>query len=188
MLNLGCPRRCFSKRGFRALVHNSFGRGMDRTRRRASPLQCWRLCPHAISWWVETGRRTYHENRRIGTHDLCSLQSWTNTKCYCLRCLFNYCKFEGSSKHNWRVLISELGNLCLKAEDIIIVQKEKISIEEAVKKIADVRHHIVLREVHLSVLRDYQATLEGNATTNESSMWRGPPWIGSFAHRQFQPA
>ena len=49
-------------------------------------------------------------------------------------------------------------------------QKEKISIEEAVKKIADVRHHIVLREVHLSVLRDYEATLEGNATTVESSM------------------
>ena len=52
----------------------------------------------------------------------------------------------------------------------LFFQKEKISIEEAVKKIADVRHHIVLREVHLSVLRDYEATLEGNATTVESSM------------------
>jgi len=51
-----------------------------------------------------------------------------------------------------------------------LITKEKISIEEAVKKIADVRHHIVLREVHLSVLRDYEATLEGNATTDESSM------------------
>ena len=53
---------------------------------------------------------------------------------------------------------------------IFFFQKEKISIEEAVKKIANVRHHIVLREVHISVLRDYEATLEGNATTVESSM------------------
>ena len=38
MIFLECPRCRFSKRRFRALVHDTIRRRMDRTRRRASPL------------------------------------------------------------------------------------------------------------------------------------------------------
>ena len=45
-----------------------------------------------------------------------------------------------------------------------------MTIDEAVEKLVSVRHHIVLREVHYAVLKEFASTLDGARSTAESSL------------------